>query len=106
MGFDDFLREVLGGMGQVAERDPEQPEPLPESSSAPEPAEAGGIGGVMRAVVQVVGLRQGFFGGMSSVWTGSGTIVDPAGIILTNCHVASPREMACPRLRPIGWPSP
>jgi hypothetical protein len=93
MGFDDFLREVLGGMGQVMERDDQRPDRLPDSGAAPEPAEAGGIGDVMRAVVQVVGLRQGFFGGMSSVWTGSGTIVDPAGIILTNCHVASPREM-------------
>lgn len=32
-------------------------------------------------------------GGMSSAWTGSGTIVDPRGIILTNCHVANPRAM-------------
>jgi hypothetical protein len=40
----------------------------------------------------VVALRQGFLGGMSSAWTGSGTIIDPSGIILTNCHVASPRD--------------
>jgi S1-C subfamily serine protease len=47
----------------------------------------------MRAVVQIVALRQGFLGGMSPAWTGSGTIVDPSGIILTNCHVANPRAM-------------
>jgi S1-C subfamily serine protease len=92
MGFEDFLREVLGGMGQVMERD--QPEePAPGTRPKSEPTDVGGIGGVMRAVVQVVALRQGFLGGMSSAWTGSGTIVDPTGIILTNCHVASPREM-------------
>jgi S1-C subfamily serine protease len=47
----------------------------------------------MRSVVQVVALRQGFLGGMSTAWTGSGTIVDPSGLILTNCHVANPRAM-------------
>lgn len=51
------------------------------------------IGNVMKSVVQVVALRQAFLGGMSPAWTGSGTTVDPTGIILTNCHVANPRAM-------------
>lgn len=50
----------------------------------------------MHAVVQVVALRQGFLGGMSPAWTGSGTIIHPSGIILTNCHVANPRAMGMP----------
>ncbi len=50
----------------------------------------------MPAVVQVVALHRGFFGGTSAAWTGSGTIVDPRGIVLTNCHVASPRSMGMP----------
>ena len=48
------------------------------------------------AVVQVVALRQGFLGNLSSAWTGSGTIIDPKGIVLTNCHVANPRAMGMP----------
>ena len=48
------------------------------------------------AVVQIVALRQKFMGNLSSAWTGSGTIVDPSGIILTNCHVANPRAMGMP----------
>jgi serine protease Do len=51
------------------------------------------ISNTMHAVVQVVALRQAFLGGMSPAWTGSGTIVHPSGIILTNCHVANPRAM-------------
>lgn len=47
----------------------------------------------LKSVVQIVALKKGFMGGMSSAWTGSGTIVDPRGIILTNCHVANPRAM-------------
>ena len=53
----------------------------------------GGIGDVMHSVVQIVAMREGFMGGMSSAWTGSGTIVHPQGVILTNCHVANPRAM-------------
>lgn len=45
------------------------------------------------AVIQVVALHRGFFGGTSAAWTGSGTVVHPSGIILTNCHVAHPRAM-------------
>ncbi len=48
---------------------------------------------VMHGVVQIVALRQGLMGNLTPAWTGSGTIVDPAGLILTNCHVANPRAM-------------
>ncbi len=51
---------------------------------------------VLPAVVQVVALRKGFLGNMSVAWTGSGTIIDPSGIVLTNCHVANPRAMGMP----------
>ncbi len=54
------------------------------------------IGNVMQAVVQVVALRQAFLGGLSPAWTGSGTVVDSSGIVLTNCHVANPRAMGMP----------
>ena len=47
----------------------------------------------MHAVVQIVALRQRTLGNLSPLWTGSGTIVDSQGIILTNCHVADPRSM-------------
>jgi hypothetical protein len=45
------------------------------------------------AVVQIVALQKGFFGNLSPAWTGSGTIIDARGIILTNCHVVNPRAM-------------
>lgn len=51
---------------------------------------------IIPAVVQVVALRQGFLGNLSSAWTGSGTIVHPKGVIVTNCHVADPRSMGMP----------
>lgn len=50
----------------------------------------------MASVVQIVALRQGYMGQMAPAWTGSGTIVDPSGLILTNCHVANPRAMGVP----------
>lgn len=65
---------------------------LPNLEPLPEPGR-GGIGDVMRSVVQIVAMREAFMGGMTSAWTGSGTIVHPQGIILTNCHVANPRAM-------------
>ena len=51
---------------------------------------------VMPAVVQIVALRQAFAGNYAPAWTGSGTIVHPQGVILTNCHVANPRAMGMP----------
>lgn len=65
---------------------------LPELDALPEMGN-GGIGDVMHSSVQIVALREGFRGGLSSAWTGSGTIVHPQGVILTNCHVANPRAM-------------
>jgi S1-C subfamily serine protease len=51
---------------------------------------------VLHSVVQIVALRRGMMGNYTSAWTGSGTVVDPSGIILTNCHVANPRAMGMP----------
>ena len=51
------------------------------------------ISAVLPAVVQIIALQKRMFGNLSSAWTGSGTIVDPRGYILTNCHVANPRAM-------------
>jgi serine protease Do len=64
-----------------------------KSASQAELPERSVIQNTMHAVVQVVALRQGLRGNLAAAWTGSGTVVDPSGIILTNCHVANPRAM-------------
>lgn len=91
MGLEDLLEGIFGQIEKQASGQPNRPirgpQPLP-----PEHDETG-VGRVMRGVVQVVALKSGFMGGMSSAWTGSGSIVDPSGIVLTNCHVANPRAM-------------
>ena len=91
MGFEDLLKEIFGVPGGEAQSEESArrtgPQPLPE------PAEEGNFSRLVHGVVQVVALRQSFLGGMASTWTGSGTVVDPSGIVLTNCHVASPRDM-------------
>ncbi len=51
---------------------------------------------IIPAVVQVVALKKAMWGNVAPAWTGSGTIVHPKGIILTNCHVANPRAMGMP----------
>ena len=54
------------------------------------------ISQVMHGVVQIVALRRRTLGNYAAAWTGSGTIIDPSGIILTNCHVANPRALGMP----------
>jgi hypothetical protein len=88
MGLDELLKEVLGGL--MKGRPPESNEPLPSDGAEPQ---SDSVGGPLHSVVQVVALRQSTFGGLSSAWTGSGSIVHPAGLVLTNCHVAAPQEM-------------
>lgn len=99
MGLEELFEAILGGAMEKSrpsssrggQRQPESR--LPRLDPVPTPTGDGGIGDVMPSVVQIVALRQGFMGGMQSAWTGSGTIVHPQGIILTNCHVANPRAM-------------
>ena len=100
MGLEELFEAILGGaIEKQQQRRPRNENnrskrgPLPQLDPLPEPSGDGGIGDVMHSVVQIVALRQGFMGGMNNAWTGSGTIVHPQGIILTNCHVANPRAM-------------
>lgn len=104
MGILDILEAVLSGpeparRRQGSSQSNSQASPshsrrrLPALDPLPEFNEGGGIGEAMKSVVQVVALKQGRMGGMTSAWTGSGTLVHPQGIILTNCHVAYPRAM-------------
>jgi serine protease Do len=51
---------------------------------------------VMHSVVQIVALRRDMFGNYQPAWTGSGTLVDTRGLVLTNCHVANPQAMGMP----------
>ena len=100
MSFLDLLENILSGTeverkkstrrssgGSSRHKGFKKLDKLPPKSSG------GGIGDVMESVVQIVAMREGFIGGMTSAWTGSGTIVHPQGVILTNCHVAHPRAM-------------
>ena len=62
---------------------------LPSLEPLPKPG-SGGVGDVMHSVVQIVAMREGFMGGMTSAWTGSGTIVHPQGCLLYTSP--SPRD--------------
>ena len=97
MSFLDLLEQILqpqqgsGGASSGGRGGSNLPalDPVPETGK-------GGVGDVMKSVVQIVALKKSMTGGLSSAWTGSGTIVHPQGIILTNCHVAHPRAMGQP----------
>ncbi len=105
MGIEDLFEAILGGaLEQQSQKHQKRQQKskssggrgtygLPGLEPLPKPTGDGGVGDVMQSVVQIVAMREGFLGGMSSAWTGSGTIVHPQGIILTNCHVANPRAM-------------
>jgi serine protease Do len=67
---------------------PEIPQP------SPEPDERQLRQNLLRSTVQIVALQQGDGGQLQPIWTGSGSIISPDGIILTNSHVASDPDPA------------
>lgn len=63
-----------------------EPTPAPEVEPSGEPAP---IERLQAATVQIF-AKQVINGRLQTIWTGSGTIVSPNGVILTNAHVAAP----------------
>jgi len=51
---------------------------------------------VLQTVVRIYATVEDARGDLSPLWWGSGTIIDPQGLILTNCHVAYPVAMGYP----------
>lgn len=70
---------------------PVEAAPTPESdaSSDTTTSEVAPIERLQAATVQIF-AKQVINGRLQTIWTGSGTIISPDGVILTNAHVASP----------------
>jgi S1-C subfamily serine protease len=51
---------------------------------------------VLKSVVRLYATVEDASGDLTPLWWGSGTIIDPQGLILTNCHVALPAAMGYP----------
>ena len=51
---------------------------------------------VLKTVVRIYAVAEDARGDPVPLWWGSGTIIDPQGLILTNCHVAYPVAMGYP----------
>ncbi|MBK7894134.1 MAG: serine protease [Candidatus Promineifilaceae bacterium] len=72
----------------VAAPTPEPEEPAVEEPIVPE-AVVAPIERLQAATVQIF-AKQVVNGRLQTIWTGSGTILSPDGVILTNAHVAAP----------------
>ncbi len=51
---------------------------------------------VLKTVVRIYATVEDARGELMPLWWGSGTVIDPQGLILTNCHVAYPVAMGYP----------
>ena len=63
--------------------------PTPDSGNDDNVATSAPIEQLQAATVQIF-AKQVINGRLQTIWTGSGTIVSPDGVILTNAHVAAP----------------
>lgn len=92
-------------MGDDPEKtvEPQSPETAPSGGllqsgvaekATPVPAATKGfdIQRLERATVQIFAYGRPDGGALQAMWTGSGTVVTPDGLILTNAHVASPHS--------------
>ncbi len=52
---------------------------------------------VLKSSVRIYATVQDSEGDLTPLWWGSGTIIDPQGLILTNCHVVLPVAMGYPK---------
>jgi S1-C subfamily serine protease len=52
---------------------------------------------VLKTVVRIYAALEDAQGRLTPLWWGSGTVLDPQGLILTNCHVAYPVAMGYPK---------
>lgn len=81
---------------------PVQPVATPSSNApAPVPQNTGTISraDMIKATVQIYAL-QVQNGQLTPIYSGSGTIISPTGMILTNAHVASPASRGEPEMEP------